>query len=282
MDTKELRLRRLADPRSGRIFIVPLDHGVTQGPIAGLDCIDRTVSRIVSSGFVNALVVHKGILFSRLRTFGCHPTVSLILHLSASTSFGPDPDDKTLVASVEEAVRVGADGVSVHVNLGAPTESKMLADLGRVAEQCNSWGMPLLAMTYLRGPAIDGSRYVERLAHAARVAEELGADIVKLEYPGSRELFRVVTDGVRIPVVIAGGVRGDSTAATLRLVEDSLAAGGAGVSLGRRIFQADDPLALCCALGRMIHEGRFPDRDEHGTRGPLPPAASLGVQARVT
>jgi len=177
------------------------------------------------------------------------------MHLSASTSLSPDPNDKVLVTSVEEAIKMGADGVSVHINIGAETEGEMLRSLGMTAMKCREWGMPLVAMMYPRGRKITSENSAGYVKVAARVAAELGADIVKTNYTGSVETFREVTRGCPVPVVVAGGPRMETTEQILEMVRDSIEAGGAGVAIGRNIFQADDPVAMLRSVSSIVHEG---------------------------
>ena len=145
----------------------------------------------------------------------------LIIHLSASTALasGAQSTRKELVSTVEQAIRLGATGISTHVNLGSDFEADQLKDMGLVAEECDKWGMPLLAMMYVR----DGSREHEfdgsKIAHAARVAEELGADLVKVNYSGSEKSFKEVINGVKIPVLIAGGEKMTSDEAILTMIK---------------------------------------------------------------
>ena len=116
----------------------------------------------------------------------------------------PDPNDKVQVCTVEEAIALGADAVSIHINLGSPNESKMLEIGANVARDCNRWGMPLLIMSYPRGKGID-SFSPQSVGHAVRVAEELGADMIKTNYPGSPEAFGKIVKACSVPVFIAGG-----------------------------------------------------------------------------
>ena len=109
----------------------------------------------------------------------------------------PDPNRKMPVCDVTEAIKLGADAISVHVNLGAETEPEMLAHLGQVSGECRDWGMPLLAMMYARGKKITNQYDVEFVKHAARVGAEMGADVVKVVYTGSRKSFEKVEIGTR-------------------------------------------------------------------------------------
>ncbi|MFP4058358.1 MAG: 2-amino-3,7-dideoxy-D-threo-hept-6-ulosonate synthase [Candidatus Brocadiia bacterium] len=247
---KAIRLERILDRNTNRSVIVPMDHGVTQGPILGLADMRRAVDGVVEGG-ANAIIIHKGIVHSGHR--GSGKDVGLIVHLSGSTAISLDPNAKIPVCSVEEGIRLGADAVSVHVNLGAETESTMLTHLADVADRCFSWGMPLVAMMYTRGPKIENPFDVKYVKHAARVAAELGADVVKCNYTGSPETFQEVVEGCPKPVVIAGGEKMETDEQVLRMVDGALSAGAAGVSIGRNAFQHDDPQLIVRAIGMMVH-----------------------------
>ncbi|MDD4952524.1 MAG: fructose-bisphosphate aldolase, partial [Desulfovibrionaceae bacterium] len=149
----------------------------------------------------------------------------------------------------------GADGVSVHINMGDETEGRMLADLGLVCSTANEWGVPVLAMMYARGPKIKNPYDADMVAHCAREAVELGADIVKVPYTGDPESFARVVAACCVPVVIAGGEKMDSTRDLVNMVHESIQAGGAGISVGRNIFQHPAPAKLVAALYKVVHEG---------------------------
>ncbi len=250
---KQIRLERIMNRNSGRTIIVPLDHGITMGPIPGLIDMPGTIDRIVNGG-ANAILLHKGIVTAGHRRSG--KDIGLIIHLSASTNLSPDPDAKVLVCSVEEAVRLGADAVSIQINLGAETDTEMLAAMGRVEKSCRDWGMPLLAMIYARGAKVKSEFDVEYIKHAARVGAELGADLVKVNYTGSPETFREVVAGCPVPVVIAGGEKMETDEELLQMVAGSLEGGGAGVSIGRNVFQHKDPMGIIKAISLLVHENK--------------------------
>jgi len=248
---KNIRLERIIDRNSRKTVIIPMDHGVTVGPIDGLTDMRDAVSKVVAGG-ANAILMHKGVVRAGHR--GAGKDVGLIIHLSGGTSLSPDPNAKELVCTVEEAITLGADAVSVHINLGAPTDKEMLWQLGYVSRQCSDWQMPLVAMMYTRGPKIKDEYDVNNVKHAARVGAELGADIVKVPYTGSVETFTEVVDGCPVPVVIAGGPKMDSDEDIFRMVEGALAAGAAGLSIGRNAFQHKNPGKIVGALCKMVHK----------------------------
>jgi len=226
-----------------------MDHGVTVGPVKGLVKMQEIIDKLLQGG-VDAVVLHRGVA-KHVDT----GNAGLIVHLSGSTKLGPDPNNKVQVCSVEEAVRIGADVVSVHVNFGAEQEDKMLTKLGRVADDCDRYGMPLLAMMYPRGPKIQNEHAVDVVAHAARLGAELGADIVKTNYTGSVDTFKEVVRGCYVPVIIAGGPKVETVREVLQMVHDSIKVGGAGLSIGRNVFQHENPTLMVRALSAIVHEG---------------------------
>jgi predicted phospho-2-dehydro-3-deoxyheptonate aldolase len=249
---KQIRLERIIDRNSRNTVIIPMDHGVTVGPIEGLADMRETVSKVVAGG-ANAILMHKGMVGAGHR--GAGKDVGLIIHLSAGTSISPDPNAKELVCTVEEAIKLGADAVSVHINLGAETDNQMLRQLGYVSGQCSQWQMPLVAMMYTRGPKIKDEYDVENVKLAARVGAELGADIVKVVYTGSVDSFAEVVQGCPVPVVIAGGPKMDSDEDIFKMVAGALKADAAGLSIGRNAFQHEKPDKMIEALSKMVHEG---------------------------
>ena len=152
-----------------------------------------------------------------------------------------------------QAIRLGADAVSIHVNLGAKEEAEMLHDFGKIAEDAYYWGMPLLAMVYPRGKNVKAEKDVEVVKLAARVGAELGADLVKVPYTGSAESFKGVVEGCPIPVVIAGGSK-LSDEETLDMIEGAVKAGAAGISMGRNAFQHEHPERLVAAACAIVHD----------------------------
>ncbi len=249
---KKIRLERIIDRNSGKTVIVPMDHGVSVGPVAGLTDMRQTISKVVAGG-ANAILMHKGIVRAGHR--GAGEDVGLIVHLSGGTTLSPDPNAKELVCTVEEAIQLGADAVSVHINLGAETDREMLGQLGQVSGSCFQWQVPLVAMMYTRGPKIKDEYELKNVKHAARVGAELGADIVKVVYTGSSDSFSEVVQGCPVPVVIAGGPKMGSDEEIFRMVEGALRAGAAGVSIGRNAFQHDSPTKMVKALSKMVHDG---------------------------
>lgn len=247
---KSKRLNRIFN-ECGNIIITPLDHGITVGPIVGLENMDETLGEIVDLP-IDSIIAHKGVIRQNYDLLSGRK-LGLIMHLSCSTTIGGFDLRKIRSASVDEALAMGCDGVSVHVNLGNESESYMLEDFANISEECMKKGMPLIAMMYARGPKIENEYDVKYVKHMARIAEELGADIVKVNYTGDIESFREVVEGCQIPVVIAGGEKQDNIK-TLRMINDAMIAGAKGISIGRNIFQQEDKELILKAIRDIVYD----------------------------
>ncbi len=247
---KRVRLNRITE--NGKMLCVPMDHGVSSGPIRGVDRIHETIRKLEAAG-VTAILVHKGIIKSMSEP----PKTGIIMHASASTSLSTSPNWKVQAASVKEAIRLGADAVSVHINIGNKDEQSMLMKLGAIADECDEWGVPLIAMMYPRGENIKNPKDPEVIAHVARVGAELGADIVKVPMPSfDPDEIRVIVDGCPVPVVAAGGPKMDDDEKVLKLAKAVIDAGGIGVTFGRNVFQHEKPDVMAAALRAIIVEGK--------------------------
>jgi fructose-bisphosphate aldolase/2-amino-3,7-dideoxy-D-threo-hept-6-ulosonate synthase len=245
---KKRRLKRILQ-KDNRTVMVPMDHGVSMGPLKGITNMQNIIDQLLKGG-VDAVVLNKGIA-KRVNI----DNAGLIVHLSAISNLTPNANNKVQVCTVQEAIRIGADAVSVHINVGAQDEDKMLAKLGRVADECDIYGMPLLAMMYPRGPKIQSEHAVDVVAHAARLGAELGADIIKTNYTGDTKSFKTVVEGCPVPVIIAGGPKCKTEQEILQTAYESIKAGGAGFSIGRNVFQHENPTLMVKALSAIVHKG---------------------------
>ena len=230
MDYKRLRLRRLY--KNEKIFCVPLDHGITTGEIGNLYDFSNTVEKIISNG-ATSIIVHRGMVRFLPKDL---KNIGLIIHLSGSTKYVHEVE-KTLVTSVSTAIKVGADAVSFHINLGNQYERNMLKDLAQVSSECDKYQIPLLVMMYIRDNNNEDISTPERIKHGIRIVSELGADIVKISYKweDTSMLNEIVKDS-QIPVIVAGGelIRSDIDFInkTKRIMKSNID----GISYGRNIF----------------------------------------------
>ena len=260
------RLDRLGT--DGQYVIVPMDHGITMGAVTGLKDIEATIDAVTRGG-ADSVLTQWGIA-DRV-----HPNkndAGFIAHLNGSTTIGPDENDKRQTGTVEDALRAGADAVSFHINVGSKYEREQIEGLAALTSEAERYGLPVLAMTYARGPDIDAEAddFNQAVGHAVRLGEELGADIVKTAYTGDAASFQHVADSTSLPVVIAGGSKGTDEE-TLDMVRGAMDAGASGVSMGRSIFQHDEPEKIARAVASVVHDDSEAEDALH--------AAGLAVEA---
>ena len=250
MTGKTNRLKRLFSFHSNRTILLPVDHGVSLGPIQGLEQLDLVIEQFVNSGKINGIIGHRRI-FPLLATSTVKP-ISGILHLSASTRLAHS-NNKVLIATVEDAILLGADAVSLHINLGELIESNMIEHLGVIISKAMQYSLPVLAMVYVRKD--EKTLYTpEDIALCARMADDIGVDIVKVPYTGSVESFASVVNSCTIPILIAGGEKLTQTEDVITMVAQSLQAGAKGISIGRNIFASEHPMELLDALELLVHK----------------------------
>ncbi len=244
------RLERLLP--NGRGVWIPMDHGLSGYPEDGLDRMDSVIDSIISDG-ADAIVCQKGVVSHQSTRTGWD---GFVCHVSASTAHGgKNSQSKVRIASAAEAYSRGATGVSGQINLGDENEPDMIFDMGELTTEAEDIGMPVLGMVYPRGPNLVTlpNDITGGVAHAARIAYEMGCHVVKVPWTGNAESFRKVCSAVPIPVLIAGGPQEGDFSETLEIVRYAMSAGGAGVCMGRQVFGANDPGACVRALREIVH-----------------------------
>jgi class I fructose-bisphosphate aldolase len=173
------------------------------------------------------------------------------------------------VISIEEALRIGADAVKAILVLGGvdrAAQAENLAYLAATAEECRYWQMPLIVEPYLWGPNVpdDPHGRADFNANGARMALEVGADILKVEYGGEREAFREMVEASPVPVFVMGGPKRPTQREMLADVVDAADAGAVGLTIGRNVWQHPEPAKMVRAL-RIALAGK----DLHGALAEL-------------
>jgi len=245
------RLSRLLP--DGKGVWVPMDHGISGYPEQGLDRMDDVISSCISAG-ADAIVLQKGALSHYVDTTGWS---NFVCHVSVSTvNAGSRDQYKVKVATAEECLIRGANAVSAQINLGDKNEPEMIEDMGMLTSEALPLGLPTLGMIYPRGPnlKVADDDITGGVAHAARVAWELGCDVVKVPWTGDNESFKLVCQAVPIPVLISGGSREISFTELLHVVESAISSGGSGVCIGRQVFGSNDPESCIRALRAVVHD----------------------------
>lgn len=246
------KLERLFHHTSRKAALLPMDHGAAEGLLPGLARLPELVQSGAagsdrSAPCLQGVVLNKGL--ARAHALTLPPELFLILQLSAGTKHGQPTYNKAIVCSVHEALRLGADAVSLHVNIGNDLEDRMLGDLGLVTDEAHSLGLPVLATIYARGERIVNELDPTLISHCIRLGGELGADLVCVPYSGDKTSFAAAVAASPAPVLLAGGPRTPNLASFLTQLEEGLACGAAGSSVGRVVFQDDAPEE---ALGRLL------------------------------
>jgi class I fructose-bisphosphate aldolase len=244
---KQMRIKRIINASTGKMVLIPLDHGIV-GTVLGIEDPKATVSKIASGG-ADSVLFNIGLANSVWEGFAgnCGSIYNL-------TNCVTDKSQQTILAGVEQAIRLGADAVSVQMTLGSPYEAVMIKNYQKIYDDCARWDMPVLLMSYFNKDAIGSRTLTDCITQCARVGAELGADIVKIAYPGDKKSLSKVVESCPIPVVVAGGTKKDDVTETLRMVKDIVDAGANGIAMGRNVWQYREPEKLVKALSKIIHE----------------------------
>jgi 2-amino-4,5-dihydroxy-6-oxo-7-(phosphonooxy)heptanoate synthase len=273
---RTLRLARLFRGQEAPLFLVPLDHTLTDGPFADAVQYDKLLGVLAENG-VDAIAVHKGRL-GRLHS-SVYSKLSVIVHVSASTRYAADPSFKYQVGDAEDCLRRGADAISVHVNMGSITEDLQIRMMAEMADACDRAGLPLLAMIYPRGPGVNDHPPLETLLHAATLAADVGVDLVKLPFSGtSVEDMTQVVSSCPVPILAAGGAKvSDKELASF--AADVMKSGARGLAMGRNIFLSVDPASRVREIRKILHSPR-PDLLPHAARALAHPRLAESVNSK--
>ncbi len=248
---KEIRMERLRNRASGRMFTVAVDHAPSYGVLEGIGDVQTVIDRVASAG-PDAMVLMKGVAQRCFRPYAGQ--VALILKGSSLSPYHSQYD--VWVATAGEAVQMGADAIAMALTVGSVDQAYLISNLSDLICEADGVGMPVIVHAYPNGELVppDEVYSVQRVGYAARMAMELGVDIVKTFYTGSAESFaRVVEMASPVRVVAAGGPRLESDADVLHMAYDVVQAGAAGITFGRNIWQSADPCKLIAALKHIVH-----------------------------
>lgn len=258
---KKIRTSHFINQKSKRSVIVPLDHGLPLGITPGLERPIETFQKVIEGGADAVLMPPGQAKVCRDGFFG-RLSPSLILRLDWTnlfrTTLPAQVGSETLIASVEDAARFAADGVITYFFIGYETdeaEALNINNAGRIARECERYGMPYIAEPMARGKRAVGHEYdPEYLKLHVRMAAEVGADFIKTDYSGDPDSFKEVVKGCPVPILIAGGPKTKTQQDALEMAKGALQAGAIGVIFGRNVFQAEDPTAMVKALRAIVHE----------------------------
>lgn len=281
---KKVRLHRLMyehGPANGTLLLLPIDQGLEHGPIdffPNPDSVDTDFQfRIALQGGYSGIALHVGLAEKYMRRYAGR--VPLILKVNGKTNIPSDAHAfSPQTATVEDAVRLGADAVGYTLYVGSPAQDTDIMQLMSIREECDRFGMPLVVWAYPRGEAVEskgGNQGLYAIDYAARVACELGADVVKLNFPklgGAKAadspspydkleislpdaLAKVVKSAGKTLVLFAGGSK-LSDEDVIEKAHMAMTAGATGLIFGRNVWQRpyDQALNITQQIRKMMNE----------------------------
>lgn len=253
---KEVRMSRLVNPKSNKMMAITVDHATSRGiaPLTGLHHVQDTIDKIIL-GRPDALTLTKGIAEHCMWNHAGE--VAMLMKISNYSPVAPTKD--TIFGTVDEAIRMGADAVSMGCMTLGDFQGEQFEAIGRVSEECMRKGMPLIGHVYPKGESVkpEDRTAWENIAYCVRSACELGMDIIKTTYTGDPESMAKVVATVpsTFRIVIQGGDACKTLDDYLQMTRDAMDCGVGGVTMGRFVWDYKDVTALVIALRYIIHEG---------------------------
>lgn len=237
------RLSRLIKS-DGHCMFLPIDHGYFQGPTRKLEKPAETIKPLAQ--FADGLFVTRGVLRACIDPDSSPP---LILRMSGGSSvIGKDLAHEAITTSIQEAIRLNAAAVGMSIFVGTDYEYDSLVNLGKLVNDCENYGIPVMAVTAV-GKELE-KRDARYLGLCCRIAAEFGAKIVKTYWC---EDFDKVVNGCPVPVVMAGGPKCETEQEVFEFVHDGMTRGAIGLNLGRNVWQHEYPVPMMKALRAIIH-----------------------------
>lgn len=237
------RLSKIFRPKTGKTVMLAVDHGYFQGPTTGLKDLKKTVTPLLPH--TDCLYITRGMLRTCIDP---NTDTPVCLRVSGGPSILGDLSHEDITTSIEEALRLNAAGIGMSIFVGAKNEDRTISNLGRLINDAERYGMPVLAITAVGKEMGRDARY---LGLACRIAAEIGAHMVKTYYC---EDFHKVVEACPVPIVIAGGKKLPEMEA-LQMTENAIKEGASGVDMGRNIFQSDNPVGMIKAVRAIVHKG---------------------------
>ena len=242
------RLARIIRPEDGRALMLAVDHGYFLGPTEKLENPEAAIRPLVK--YCDSLMLTRGV--QRASVDASYP-IPIVLRMSGGTSIiGDDLSREDITVSTKDALRLNASALAMSIFVGSKYEYQTVVNLGRLVNEAEEYGLPVLAVTAVGKELGKDARY---LSLACRIAAEQGAHIVKTYYC---ENFERVVDSCPVPVIIAGGKKIPERDA-LQLTYDAISAGAVGVDMGRNIWQSENPVPMIRAVRTIVHERSSPD-----------------------
>lgn len=249
------RWARFINRAHGHTLMVPLDHGLTMGPLKGMESYSA-LRGWLNHPDIDAVIVHKGLLKflvdNNLANYS-----AVCMHINGTSNLSLDTSDKPLLVNIETAMRYGADAVSIDLMFSPGNTARNFSLLGKVIQEADSQGIPVLVMLNIDADGYNGADKVELQRRYMRSMCELGVTAVKLKKPDNLEALKATLDGLcnDINIVFAGGDKCDEASVT-RMASNAVNSGAQGICIGRNVFQDPNPAQFIHKLksALFIHE----------------------------
>lgn len=257
----QLRLNRVLNAETGKGIVVAIDHGLFIGPLPGIESASKAIDGLLP-GHPDAIQMTPGITRACIQKFYGKNKPGVIVRLDATNIWRKKPAPKegyyASVASVKDAIQLGGDAVVTFLFAGYDTdaqEADNLEALARVAAEAREFGIPFIVEPLAIEKGSNVVRDIEIMKLIVRMASEIGADLIKADYPETRKQFEEMIALATVPILVRGGPKMNSDAEMLQMVKDAIDAGAKGIVFGRNVWQHANPEAILQALAAIVHEG---------------------------
>ena len=236
------RLSSIIKPHNNRALMLAVDHGYFLGPTEKLENPAKVIAPLLKH--CDSLMVTRGVQRTSVSATTDTP---MVLRVSGGSSIiGDDLSQEDITVSIEDAIRLNASALAMSIFVGSKYEYQTVVNLGKLVNEAQKYGIPVLAVTAVGKELGKDSRY---LSLACRMAAEQGAHIVKTYYC---ENFEKVVQSCPVPIIVAGGKKIPERDA-LQLTYNSIKAGAVGVDIGRNVWQSEHPVAMIKAVRSIVH-----------------------------
>lgn len=252
------RLARLFDQQSGNVVVIAMDHGIFSGPVPGIVDLEKAARACAEAG-VDALQVGPGGARAIAPVLLDHPDVSLVLRLDTTSAYRLPKRNRTCsgeLATLEDAVCVAADAVVMNY-LDLPDDPEEERDnLVRISQSlaaARRVAMPMVVEPLVLSGVGESDSNPDAVVRVARMAEELGADLLKVDYPQNDDGIRRLVDCTTVPILLRGGPKTDDNKGLLLSIDRAIKLGVRGVVIGRNAWQVTDVGATVSDIIRAVH-----------------------------
>ncbi len=249
--TKKVSLNKILE--KGKAIYLAYDQGLEHGPtdFNSKNVDPLYIMDLAKKGKFTGLILLKGIA-EKYNEEIKKSRIPLILKLNGKTNLVDGEPISSQLCSVDEAIELGASAVGYTIYIGSQHESKMLEEFEKIQTEAHDKGLPVIAWVYPRGKEVMTKKGPELMAYAARTGLEIGADIIKIKYNGTKkDLKWAVKSAGKTKVVIAGGMKKDETMVQ-KQVKEIMNSGCIGLAIGRNIWQSKDPMKMTKNLKKII------------------------------